>query len=73
MSGLPGLACWPIFEEFLRKNEFSDNQIENLTFNNVANRFELDIKKSKRKFADRRSDYSFDPYKIMATNLKWSV
>ncbi|MBI2582354.1 dihydroorotase [Candidatus Woesearchaeota archaeon] len=71
MSGIPGIAWWPLFAEFLRKNEFSDQQIEDLTFNNILKRFNLSLDKSRRKIKDHRADYPFDPYKKMAEELKW--
>ncbi len=61
-SGVPGIAWWPFFEEFLKQNDFSDKQINELTFFNIAQRFELDIKRSSRPIKDRRADYPFDPY-----------
>ncbi|HLD00948.1 MAG TPA: dihydroorotase [Candidatus Nanoarchaeia archaeon] len=71
MSGIPGLAWWPIFEEFLRQQDFSDKLIEDLTFNNIAERFGIDIQKTRRQLKDRRADYPFDPYKNMAQELGW--
>jgi len=71
MSGIPGLAWWPLFEEYLRKQEFTDVQIEKLTFSNILNRFELGIEKSNREIKDRRSDYPFDPYQRIAKELDW--
>jgi|SRR3989344_2692245 len=71
LSGIPGIAWWPLFEEFLRKHEFSDKQIDELTFSNIVKRFGIDIKKSRRKVIDRRKDYAFDPYHIIAAELGW--
>ena len=71
MSGIPGIAWWPLFEEFLRQQDFSDRQIEDLTFSNIAKRFGVDIQKSRRTLRDRRRDYPFDPYQKMAKELKW--
>ena len=71
MSGIPGLAWWPLFDEVLRKNEFSDAEIIKLTSSNVAQRFNIDIKKTKRKMIDRRKDYPFDPYRHFSEDLKW--
>lgn len=70
-SGIPGIAWWPLFEEFLRQQNFSDLQIENLTFSRVAERFGIDIRRNRRNMRDRRSDYPFDPYQKMAEELKW--
>ncbi len=71
MSGIPGIAWWPMFEEFLRQNEFTDEQIKQLTYAKIVERFGIDIKRSKRKTKDRRADYPFDPYKKMAVELGW--
>lgn len=62
MSGIPGLPWWPLFEEYLRRYNFTDTQIQGITFNNARNRFGLDIKMSRRKIVDRRMDYPFNPY-----------
>lgn len=62
-SGIPGLPWWPLFEEFLRSNNFPDKQIDDLTFSNAAERFGIDITKSSRETIDRRGDYPFNPYK----------
>lgn len=71
MSGIPGIAWWPLFEEFLRQQDFSDKQIDELTFSNIMKRFGIDIKKSYRTTKDRRKDYPFDPYKRLAEELNW--
>ena len=71
MSGIPGIAWWPVFEEFLKQNEFTDKQIEQLTYTNIVNRFGMDVQKSQRRVKDRRADYPFDPYKKMAVELDW--
>ncbi len=62
MSGIPGLPWWNLFEEFLRNNNFNDRQIEELTFNNIMNRFGIPIKRTSRQIVDRRNDYPFNPY-----------
>ena len=71
MSGIPGIAWWPLFEEFLRQQNFSDEKIEDLTFSNIASRFGLNIHKNHRNFRDRRKDYPFDPYQKIASELGW--
>ena len=72
MSGIPGIAWWPVFEEYLRHHDFSDNEIEKLTFSNVANRFGLDISQRRPKtLTDRRQDYPFNPYKSMEEEIGW--
>jgi len=69
MPGIPGIAWWPIFEELLRQQNFSDKQIEELTFSNAIKRFSIDIKKSHRQLKDKRKDYPFDLYKKIAEAL----
>ena len=72
MSGIPGIASWPVFREYLRHHEFSDDEIEKLTFLNVVERFGIDLPARKpRKLKDRRSDYPWDPYKSMADEIGW--
>lgn len=71
MSGIPGIAWWPLFEEFLRQQNFSDKQIEKLTFSNIVERFGIGIRKSRRKITDRRRDYPFDPYRKISEELGW--
>ena len=71
MSGIPGIAWWPMFKKFLSRNEFTDSQIERLTHTNIVERFEIDIPETVRKTKDRRADYPFDAYKEMARELKW--
>ena len=71
MSGIPGLAWWPLFEEYLRQHNFTDKQIERLTFSNALERFGLDLKLNGRMIRDRRSDYPFDPYSKIAAELRW--
>jgi len=70
MSGIPGIAWWPVFHEYLRQNNFSDQRIEDITFNNAAKRFGLDITRSKRLQRDRRADYWFNPYTPMEDRLR---
>ena len=71
MSGIPGLPWWPIFEEYLRSHNFTNKQIEELTFSNAAKRYGLDLKRTNHTLKDRRADYPFDPYKKMAEELGW--
>jgi len=62
LSGIPGLPWWPNFIEYLRRNGFSETHIEDLTFNNAAKRFGIDIKKSNQPLIYRGDDYAFNPY-----------
>lgn len=71
MSGIPGLPWWPLFEEFLKQNNFTNQQIKDLTFNNIAKRFKIDIPRTRRQIKDRRKDYSFNPYKEIEKQLGW--
>lgn len=69
MSGIPGLPWWNLFEEYLRRNSFSDQQIEEVTFSSISKRFGIDIIKSRRSLVDRRIDYPFNPYKPIEEQL----
>ncbi len=67
MSGIPGLASWPFFLEYLRREGFSDARIRELVFDNVANRFGVDIAyRMGRPLVDRTGDYAFQPYARLA-------
>ena len=72
MSGIPGLPSWPLFIEYLRKNDFSDKEIENLTFNNIQKRFGIDIKKNNTRIKDRTRDYAYNPYTQIENELDWN-
>ena len=72
MSGIPGLASWPLFIEYLRKNDFSDNEIEDLTFNNAQKRFGIDIQKNNTPIKDRTKDYAYNPYTQIENELDWN-
>lgn len=71
MSGIIGLPWWPMFEEYLRYHEFSDAEIERLTFSNVLERSGVDVKRSRRPIKDRRGDYPFNPYEQIEKELGW--
>ena len=71
MSGISSLASWPLFQEYLRYNNFSDSQIEDLTFNNVIKRYGIDIKKSNRKIKDRRKDYPINFYEVIEKKINY--
>ncbi len=72
MSGIPGLAHWPLFIEFLKNNEFTEKQIFDLTFGNIQDRFGIDVTINHRKNKDRRNDYSFNPYSDLEKELDWN-
>lgn len=69
MSGIPGLAWWPLFEKYLRYHKFSSQQIEDLTFNNAAKRFGIDMPRSSRAVKDCRGEYAFNPYEKIEKEL----
>jgi len=71
MSGIPGLPWWPVFAEFLRQQNFSDNEIEALTFSNAAERFGIDVPRKRNPRKDRRKDYPFNPFEPMEKKLRW--
>jgi len=50
MSGIPGLDQWPVIPVYLKNKGLSEEQIADLTFNNVSKTFGLEriISKSKR-------------------------
>lgn len=74
MSGLPGLAAWPIFDLYLQDNGFSEEQIKKLTFSNVAERFGLNITYQKPiHLIDRTGDYAFNPYESIIEELGFDV
>lgn len=71
-SGIPGLPWWPLFDRWLEANGFSEQQRANLTFNNAARRFGIDIeRKNKPTGRDHRSEYAFNPYESIEQQLRW--
>ncbi len=70
-SGITSLNDWPIFAEYLRTNNFSDKRIKEVTFDNAAKRFEIDIKCSSRDLLDRSKDYSFRFHQDLAQKVGW--
>lgn len=71
MSGIPGLAWWPVFDEYLQRNNFSHSHIEQLTFSSIAGRFGIAITRTKRVLRDHREDYAFNPYQPIEKLLGW--
>lgn len=69
LSGIPGIAWWPLFAEYLRQQDFPEQAIERVTFSNIAERFGLDVQRTRRMTKDRRADYPFDPYRQLAAEL----
>jgi len=64
MSGIPGLAVYPKFINWLRKQGIAEEKIEELTFNKIADTFKLDLLprdcESQLELGD---EYEFDVYK----------
>jgi len=73
MSGVPGLAHWPLFIEYLRHHNFSDKEIEKITYQNAAERHGVETPNNKNPIKDRRKEYAFDPYKSLDKSLNWSA
>lgn len=64
MSGISGIQKYPKFVQLLRKNGFSEQQIEDLTFNNIITAFGVDL--TKRQCVPQENleaEYSYDPYR----------
>ncbi len=71
MSGVTALPWWMMFVEYLRQHNFTQSQIEDVTHNNVARRFGIDIPKNKLVLRDRRGDYPFNHWKNIEQQLGW--
>jgi dihydroorotase len=69
MSGIPGLAWWDLYAEFLRLNDFSDKRIEEVTSTNAMARFGMEFSTTERPRVDRRNDYPFNPYTPLERRL----
>jgi len=64
MSGFPGLPHYPHFINFLRKEGFSNEQIRDLTHNNICNIFEFNLPESgKNPNLGLDTEYEVDVYK----------
>ncbi len=65
MSGFPGLPFYPHFLNYLRKQDFSEAQIKDLTHNNICNIFGFNLPELERKRPDLELDkeYEVDVYK----------
>jgi len=68
-SGIPGLANWPFFKEFLRQNNFSEQQIFALTFSNAQERLGIDVNINHSPIKNKTGDYPFNPYKRLEEKL----
>ncbi len=63
MSGIPGLPWWPMFIEYLKRNDFSGKRIEEVTFGNAQKIFGIDIKKRRNPILrDRTKDGQYAPF-----------
>lgn len=65
MSGFPGLPFYPHFLNYLRKQGFSDEQLRDLTHNNICNIFGFTLPELERKMPDLElnGEYEVDVYK----------
>lgn len=71
-SGIPGLPWWPLFDRWLEAQGFSEQQRADLTFNNAARRFGIDIKRKNMPTKnDHRGEYAFNPYESIEHQLGW--
>ncbi len=72
LSGIPGLAWWPLFIEYLGHNNFSEEKIKRVTHDNITKRFDIDISRTRNLLIkDRRKDYSYNPYEPLEKILSW--
>jgi hypothetical protein len=63
MSGFPGITFYPHFINYLRNNGFSEEQIKDLTHNNICKIFGIDIKNIEREpDLNLHSEYPVDVY-----------
>jgi dihydroorotase len=72
-SGIPALPWWPLFIEYLRRYNFSDQRIKEITRDNILKRFNLDIRAHAHHLKDHRADYAFNPYEPLEKMLDWPV
>ena len=73
-SGIPALPWWPMFIQYLETQNFSRQQIEDVTFNNVQKRFGIDISLNKKRVREGQHtrDYEFNPFRKLEQQL-WSA
>lgn len=71
LSGIPGLPWWPLVEQFLQAQGFSEKRIEQLTFSHAARRFGLNVERSQRLWKDHRHEYAFNPFRSLERELGW--
>ncbi len=64
MSGFPGLPFYPHFLNFLKKEDFLEEKIKNLTHNNICNAFRISLAESgKNPDLELNTEYEVDVYK----------
>ena len=68
MSGIPGLAFYPLFVMRLKGHGFSEEQIRGITFNNICRSFGLilsprEVSINSEVCKEMAKEYAFDPYK----------
>ncbi len=64
MSGMPSLHYYPRFINWLRKNGFNEQQIRNLTFNNIIKAYGMQMKQRQCTSSTNLSnEYPYDPFK----------
>lgn len=64
MSGFPGLPFYPHFINFLRANNFSDEQIKNITHKNICSTFGIDLQERNiNPDMELDDEYEVDTYK----------
>ena len=72
LSGIVSLPWWEMFKEYLRRYNFTEPQIEDVTHNNVCRRFGINIKRGNRLILDRRGDYPINHWENIEKELGWS-
>jgi len=64
MSGFPGLAFYPHFLEFLRRSDFSEEQLRSLTHRNICDTFGIDLpERDINPNKDLHNEYEVDVYR----------
>ncbi|MDD9954481.1 MAG: dihydroorotase [Candidatus Woesearchaeota archaeon] len=64
MSGIPGLQIYPKFIQWLREQGIPEKQIEEITFNKIADTYKLDIlPRDCEPILELGDEYEFDVYK----------
>lgn len=70
-SGMLWMPWMLIVQEFLRQNKFTEQQIEDVFFNNVVKRYGVDIPINRREVKDRRADYGYNPHRGLELKVGW--